>query len=167
MEKFQELRENAKRKISIADHMLTQTYPLVQDPKLLLSVLENVFLALTNSMGAILHYERLFKRIPPFQDNFDSKYNMFRARIVERHDIERGHVEIIKEVKDIILQHRQSPVEFTRKDKLVICNGDYKMKTISVNDIREYIREAKDFINLAQMITMKNEEIFNKNIEEY
>ncbi len=129
-------------------------------------MLENVFLALTNSIGTILYYERLFKRIPPFQDNFESKYNMFASRIVEKHNIEKKYVELIRQIKDMIVQHRQSPIEFTRKDKLVICNGDYKMKTISVNDIQGYIRETKEFVNLAQNITMKNEEIFNKNIEE-
>lgn len=164
MEKFQELRAISRKKIGIADHMLTQTYPLIQDPKLLLAVLENVFLALANSMGAILHYERLFKRIPPFQDNFDSKYNMFRAKIVDKYGIERKYVEVINEVKDMIVQHRKSPVEFTRKDKLVICNGDYKMKTISVDNIKQYIADTKEFIVMAQRITARDEGIFSKNV---
>ncbi|MCK5283168.1 MAG: hypothetical protein KAK00_07190 [Nanoarchaeota archaeon] len=162
MEKFQELRMGAKKKIGIADHILTQTYPLVQDSKLLLAVIENVFLALTNSMGSILYYERLFKRIPPFQDTFDSKFNMFQARIVDRNKIDRKHIDMIREVKDIIIQHRKSPIEFRRKDKFIICNEDYKMRTISFNDIKEYIKRTKEFINISESITIKNEEIFNK-----
>jgi len=70
MEKFQELRELSKKRIRVADHMLTMTYPLVQDSKLLLAVVENIFLALTYIMGSVLHYERTFKRIPLFQDDF-------------------------------------------------------------------------------------------------
>ena len=160
MEKFQELRNIANKKIRIADHMLTQTYPLIGDPKMLLSVLENVFLALTNAMSSILYYERLFKRVPPFQDNFDSKFNMFRAKITGRYGIERKYVNLIGEVKELIVQHRKSPMEFSRRDKLVICNGDYKMKTITVGNIKEYIHNTKDFIEVSQKITLKDENIF-------
>ena len=163
MEKFQELREHAKRKISIADHMLTQTYPLVQDPKLLLAVLENVFLAFTNAVGSTLYYERLFKRIPPFQDNFESKFNMFQRRIANKHEIGEKYIETIKEIKNLIIQHKKSPVEFARKDTFIICNENYKMRTISIDDMKSYIKTAKEFINLTQNITMKNEDIFEKN----
>jgi hypothetical protein len=43
MEEFQVLRDKAVEKIKIADHMLFMTYPLVKDPKLLMSILENTF----------------------------------------------------------------------------------------------------------------------------
>ena len=64
MEKYEEIRDKAIKNIKIADHMLTQTYPLVKDPRLLLTVLENVFLSLTNAIGALLYFERLYKRVP-------------------------------------------------------------------------------------------------------
>ena len=54
MEKYEELRDMARKKIQIADHMLTMTYPMIKDPKLLLAVMENIFLALTNSIAASL-----------------------------------------------------------------------------------------------------------------
>jgi len=167
MEKFQELRENSKKKISIADHILTQTYPLVKDSKLLLATLENIFLALTYAMGSILYYERLFKRIPPFQDTFESKFNMFQAKIIDKHRIDWRHVDMIREIKEIILQHKQSPIEFIRKDQLIICNNEYKMKTVSEEKIKIYMHNAKEFVNLIVKITSKDEQIFHKSIEAY
>lgn len=161
MEKFQELREVAKKKVHIADHMLTQTYPLIKDPKLLLAIIENVFLALTNAIGSVLYYERLFKRIPPFQDNFSSKFNMFRARCVEKYKINKDYVGMIRDVKDIILQHKKSPVEFSRKDSFVICSEDYKMKVISIEQIKSYLDKTKLFIQEASYIVSKNENIFS------
>ena len=161
MEEFQELREMAKKKISIADHILTQTYPLVEDPKVLLAVMENLFLAATNSMASILSWERLFKRIPPYQDNFDSKYNMFRTKIAPKHNLDAKSLDMVIEVKDILIKHRQSPVEFTRKDKFVICDEDYKMKTVHLEDIKAYIESARTLVKLAESVTAQNEEIFN------
>lgn len=160
MEKFQEARHKARKRLKIADHMITMTYPLVKDSKLLLAVLENLFLALANSMASVLYYERLFKRIPPFHDTFESKFNMFRAKVVPRYKIDTKYVSMINEIKDIIVLHKKSPVEFTRKDKFVIASEGYKLKTISVSQIRQFIENSKKFINEMEVIVSKDERIF-------
>ncbi len=162
MEHFQELREIAKKKIIVADHMLTQTYPMVKEPKLLLAVLENIFLALANAMTSLLEYERLFKRIPAYQETFDSKLNIFRIRLVDKYKIDKKYVQMISDVKETILEHKKSPVEFARKDKLVICDDEYQMKSISLAGIKQNISDTKQFIDIIQKITSKNEDIFVK-----
>jgi len=163
MEKFQELREIAKKRISIADHMLTVTFPFVKDPKLLVTVVENVFLAMTNSMGSVLYYERLFKRVPLFPDNFESKLNLFKDRCIKKYGVNPEHVVLLREIKDIMIQRGKSPVEFSRKDKFVICNGSYRMKTIGVEQLKKYIENAKEFIGANNNIVSKEEGIFAKN----
>lgn len=162
MEKFQEAKEKARKKLKIADHMITMTYPLVQDTRLLISVMENLFLALTNSMVSVLYYERLFKRIPPFHDNFDSKFNMFQAKVVPRYKIDTSHIHMLNEIKDVIIQHKKSPVEFTRKDMFVIASDSFKLKTISVDQIKKYIAKSKIFLDEMESIVSKNEQIFRK-----
>ena len=62
MESFHEYRDQAVKHIKTADHMVSVTYPLVKDPKLLVAVIDNIFLALTNSMTAILHFDRTFNK---------------------------------------------------------------------------------------------------------
>jgi hypothetical protein len=59
-------------------------------------------------------------------------------------------------LKDTIIEHRTSPVEFRRKDKYVICGDNYKMKVIGIEDIKEYIRTIKEFMNLTDNILLKN-----------
>ena len=147
MEKFLELKEEALKKIKTADHILTQSYPLVKDTKLLLGVMDNLFLGMTNAMASLLYYERSSKNIPPFQDNFDSKFNMFRSKLVDKHNIKKSHIELLEEIKDIITEHRKSPVEFTRKDCFVICSDNYDMRTISLQNINKYLSGAKSFLN--------------------
>ncbi|MBW2971033.1 hypothetical protein KY320_02630 [Candidatus Woesearchaeota archaeon] len=160
MEKFQEYRQAARDKLKIADHMLTMTYPLVKDSKILLTVVENLFLALTNSMASVLYYERTFKRIPPFQNTFESKLNMFRARVVPKYKIKKEYVSLLVEIKDIIIMHKKSPVEFTRKDVFVIASDSYNLKKISESQIKEYISTAKQFIAEMEEIVSKDERIF-------
>ncbi|MBW2999063.1 hypothetical protein KY339_00180 [Candidatus Woesearchaeota archaeon] len=146
MEKYQETREKAVKNIKIADHMLTQTYPLVRDPKLLLVIIENIFLSLTNAIACLLNYERDYKRIPPFQDNFESKFNMFKMRVAQRYGISNDYLTFIQDIKSILVSHRKSPVEFVRKDVFVICSDDYKMHTINTSQIKDYIAKTKLFI---------------------
>ncbi|MBR9691245.1 hypothetical protein GOV06_00500 [Candidatus Woesearchaeota archaeon] len=160
MEKFQEARDKAKKNIKIADHMLSVTFPLIKDTKLLLAIIENIFLSYTNSIAAILYYERLFKRIPPFHDTFESKLNVFRGRCVVRHNIDKSYVMEVQDIRDIIIEHRKSPVEFKRGDRFVICSENYRIKSISVRDIRKYIDKAKVFIEVMDNIVSKDEGLF-------
>jgi len=160
MERFQEEREKAKRNIKIADHMLSVTFPLVKDPKLLLAILENIFLAYTNSIAAILYYERLFKRIPPFHETFESKLNMFREKCVLRYNLDKSYLLEVQNIKEIILEHKKSPVEFKRKDQFVICSDNYRIKSVSVQDIKKYIDRAKLFIEAMDTIVSKDEGLF-------
>ena len=162
MEKFQELRDLARTRIKVADHMVTMTYPLVKDSKLLLAALENVFLSLSYSVGSVLHHQRLFKKIPPFQDTYESKYNMFLSRIVDKHKISKEYIALMQEVHEIIEEHKKSPVEFSRKDRFVICSDTYKIKEVSVEKIRSYIAKTKEFVGKAEAIVSENEEIFKK-----
>ena len=161
MEKFQELREMAKKKLQLADHILTMTYPIVNDGKLLLAVTENIFLALTNAIGSVLYYERLFKKVPPFHDNFSSKFNLFKE-YAEKENINEEYLRLIQNMKDIIVKHKKSPVEFVRNDQFVICNGSYRTHTISVNELKDYIAKAKSFLRQTEDIVSKNEELFAK-----
>jgi hypothetical protein len=160
MEKFEEYKEKANRCIYIADHMLYVTYPLVKDNKLLLAIMDNIFLSLTNSIAAVLYYDRLYKRIPPFQDTFESKFRMFRDRCIEKYKIDKSYILFIQDIKDIIVSHRKSPIEFARKDKFVICNDNYRMKTISIEEIKKYVAKAKVFIQEMNIIISKNEGLF-------
>lgn len=146
MEPHEEARKKALRSITVADHMLTVSYPLVRDTKVLLSVMENIFLGLTNGMGALLYYERKYKNIPPFHDNFDSKFNTFKLYCVDRFSISKEYLPLLLEVKSIIKEHKESPVEFVRKDTYVIANKDYNLKTFSISDVKDYLAKAKLFI---------------------
>lgn len=161
MEKFQELKEVAKKKLQLADHILTMTYPIVNDGKLLLAVVENIFLALTNAIGSVLYYERLFKRVPPFHDNFSSKFDLFKE-YAEKKNIDKEYLKLTQNMKDIIVKHKKSPVEFVRKDKFIICNGSYITHAISVNELKDYMAKAKSFLSQTEDIISKNEGLFAK-----
>ena len=160
MEQFQTARDDAIKKLKVADHMLTITYQLVQDPKLLLAVLENIYRAMEKAMSSVLYYERLFKRVPVFSENFEEKLRIFKTRVQPKYKINDDYIKILQELREIIIEHKRSPVEFARKDRFVICSDNYKMKTISIPEIKKYVASAKLFIQNTTFIVSKNEGIF-------
>lgn len=162
MEEFQLLRDKALQKIKVADHMLFMTYPLVKDPKLLLAIIENIYASLDSGMAALLHYERLFKRIPPFNDTFASRFEIFKNKMVEKHNLNPRYVKLIQEVKSLLSEHKKSPVEFAKKDKFIICSPTYNIKTIDIKLVKKYIFETKLFVDNINKIVSKNEGIFTR-----
>lgn len=162
MEKFVEYRDRARHNIRVADHMLTMTYPLVKDPKLLLAVHENIFLALTNAMASVLYYERAFKRIPPFHDNFSSKFNMFKAKVVPRYNIDLSVVRFIAEVKEVVQDHKDSTTEFSRGGKFVIADRDYKMRALGEKEIKKTLQTAKAVTHELLQLVSKNDAMLRR-----
>jgi len=150
MEKFEIALERAKKEIRLADHMMSVTFKVVQDPKLLLSVVERLNRVLQSTVESIVQYERLYKRIPPFQDSFESMFSTFKVRITRRYDINIEYITLIQEIQDILRQHKESPVEFRKSDKFIICSENYRIRTISADHIKKYIEKAKVFIKEAE-----------------
>ena len=77
-----------------------------------------------------------------------------------KHNIPNIYTKLIQDVKNIILQHKKSPVEFIRKDQIVICSENYQMQVIDLNKIKDYIYKTKTFVQLMDKIVSKNEHIF-------
>jgi hypothetical protein len=143
---YKELLTKAIRSIKRADHLTYMTLPLVKDNKLILSILSNIELSLTQGMDALLEYERDYKRIPPLPQNFHSRYELFRDKLINKYDITTMEVELIVTLKNTIEAHKNSPIEFSRPDKFVICSENYGMKSISVVEIKKYISISKGFL---------------------
>lgn len=160
MEHFQFLRDKAAEKIQVADHMLFMTYPMVKDPKILLAVIENVYASLDFGMGAILHHEKLFKRVPPFQESFQSRLEVFRRLVVPNYNLNPGYVRLITDVRSVLSEHRKSPVSFVKNDKFVILSPSYNVKTIDIGLAKKYVFETKLFVKNIDAIVRKNERIF-------
>jgi hypothetical protein len=156
MEDFKQAIASAKRNFQIADHMLTVTYPLIKDTKLLLAIMENIFLSMTNAMNSVLYFEKLYKTMPAFQESFESRFSAFKQHCVPRHGIDKSYILDIQDIREILIEHKKSAMEFVRRDRFVICAENYKIRTLSIADIKSYLSKAKLFIEEIEHITDKN-----------
>lgn len=159
MERFQVCREDAAKHLRIADHMLTITYPMVKDPKLLLTILDNLYRSVMSSVESLLQYERLFKRINVFGDSDEERLSIFK-HVAQKYRLDQKYIRTIFELKELIRAHRNSPMEFARKDKFVIYTKDHDLKTISQGTIKSYITTARQMAKEIASLTGKDERLF-------
>lgn len=157
MEYFKTLVQEMNRYFNTADHLLYITYPLVKDNKIIITIIENLNHALVKAMEAILYYDRLYKRISPYPENFNSKLDIFKTKCAPRYNFEREHVILLQDINEIVEEHKRSTLEFIRKDKFVICSNSYsKTKTINIEKLKNYVNNAKPFIQKVNSVYMQN-----------
>ena len=138
--------DEALKKFRTADHILYVTYPLVSDNKLLISVAENLNLALLKALDALLMYECLFKRIRDVPFDFIDKLDILKRITGPKYKIERSSIVVIEELYGIIEERRKSPIEFVKKEKYVICSDDYRISVLTVEKLKNYLNTSRLFI---------------------
>jgi hypothetical protein len=134
----------AKRRLHVADHFLTQTYPLMQDPKLLVSALEGLVKSVEEAVDAMLLFEREQGRIPAYHEgNFAAKLALIRGDVAKRYNF--GHIDLamIEEMHGLLKAHKDSAMEFSRHGKYIMAQHDFQLQTISVEKIKTYLARAK------------------------
>ena len=152
MERHQELLIEMDRAFRTADHLAYVTYPLVKDIKLLMNILENLDKSLKAGMNALLEYDRLYKRIGPLPESFELRFEIFQRKLVMRHAINAGFLDLIETMHNLVIYKQKSPMVFQRKDKYVIANHRYRMKTITIEDAKKYLEKAKPFISKVRNV---------------
>ena len=144
MEKLKNLIKEANSNYKTADHLVYVTYSLLKDQKLMLAVIQNLYSASLNAMAALLYYEKLYKRIDALPLDIDSRLVVFETQVIHSYELNQEIVKVIKELKTIIKQHKDSPLEFARKERLIICNDNYsKLKVIDINKLKYYAGNIK------------------------
>jgi len=143
---YQSLRSQADQKIKVADHLLSTTYSIVKEPKLLVSVIENLHYSLDFAMIALLEHEKESGYIGDFGKTFESRLEMFRRKIMPRHELGPEIMDFMIELKNTLDEHKKSSVEFTKKEKLVISDNDYNLRTLTAEDVKKKLALAKKYV---------------------
>jgi hypothetical protein len=151
MEKYIENLNKAKAMLSVADHMLYMTYPLVKEKRLLLKILNEIYLVVLNIINAILQYEYIYKRINLYQ-TAQENFAVFKNKCAQRYGINPEQVQQIARIFELAEKHKTSPFEFVRDNKIVIMTNALKTDIITVETMKEFIILSKDLLRKAESI---------------
>jgi len=138
----------ALRHYIIAERMTYSTFSLINDKKLLLKVLEEIQKSIINSIN-ILNKNILFlKEIKP-------EMNKKIIKILKKSNFENDDIEKVIKILEINKKHKESAIEFVRKEKVVIMMDNLKLLTLDINEIKEYIKLAKKIYIKASVYANK------------
>ena len=143
---YLEHKKQAISNLKIADHILIMTYPIVQDPKLLKTVLERLYIAIENAMATLLFFEKQQRKISAFNASYVAMLEIIRTPLI-KYNISPNYLIFLNELNDIYQLQKKSDVEFIRKEKFVFTNKDYKLNIITKEDMKKYLIKGKLFIN--------------------
>ncbi len=146
MDKLLQHRQSALKNVQMAAYLLSTTYPLLKEPKTLLMISNHVFSSFMSSVSAILFFERSKRTIPPYHETNESKINCFKQHLVKKHSLQE-YLETIEKILNISKEHKNAAIEFSRDKKYVICADQFsKIETVSEEDVKHYVKKAKEFI---------------------
>ncbi len=149
MEKFLENLQKASAIIKTADHLIYMTFPLVRDKRLLLKIVTELKNAIAICINSILQYEYLYKRISLSQDP-NKNFRTFKEKCSTRYSITEEEVTQIIELFQLVEEHKKSPMEFVKDDKIVILSENMQRKTLTIEKTKEFLIIAKNILKKAE-----------------
>jgi len=144
------LLHKAKQSFINADHMVFMTYPALKEPKLLAASVKSIEQALRSGLQALVKFDKDRKRIPPGASGTD--FALFQKHCLRRYQFPKELMQTFTDIKTLQKARKESPVEFTRKGKVIICSDNYTMKVIDEKMIKTYLKTTRNFLEKVEGI---------------
>lgn len=154
--RFSLLLADANRQVQIADHLLTVTFPVVNDPKIMLSVMEHCRRALEDAADAVVdyHVSRGEYELPEAikhgkQDPIAAFTDLVKIRkphIAAADDA----IKLCHDLRLTLQQHKEAHTAFKREDKLVIAGEGFSfLKEVTPAELKRSLSTIKAFVHAA------------------
>ncbi len=161
MEKVILLVKEAIKAFKTADHLTYVTFPLLNDQKLFATIAEKLKESLDKGTRSLLEYDYLYKRIQFVPAEFQTRLSLFQQYALKKYGFDPRCLLTMREVEEIVTRRRESPIEFIRRDRLVIASSDYRLKTVTLEKIKELVQNTKTFISkVSEIIQTSDRRLF-------
>ena len=137
--------QSASKALQTADHMVYITFPLIKENRLLIKILSEIYSAVLTLVNIILQYDSSYKRII-LTENASENFRVFREKCSPRFGISSAELEKIVEIFRLMKEHKASPMEFVRRDKLVIMSDNLKTDTLTLDRLKDYLLVSKGLL---------------------
>ena len=146
MERVYALLERANTSLKTADHLAYVTYPLLKDNKLIITMADNIVNGMISAMDAVLMYEKLYKRISDYPEDFKGKIILFKGSIANRYKIERDSIVAMEDLKSFLDERKIGSTEFTKNDKYMFFSQKQEVKSLGIDKIKQNLNISKELL---------------------
>ncbi len=142
---------DAERNLMIADHLMYSTYPLVKDPKLLLTIAEDIYKSLFLSVNALLEYDEMYKRVRMLPQDFRSRLDIFKS-CAPLHGIDTAIIKVIEDLRSFFERYKKSGTAFARQGSYIVFSEDFRITRLDFSKLKDYLSQSKVFLTNANNV---------------
>ena len=146
---YQHAYQEAVQQLRIATHLLSVTYPLAKDLKLLLGVIDNLFRCVEFGIEAVLSYEYIHKTIETLPLQREEQFHQFVRESAMRNGFTPEQVTLVQEVQLLQLSRRASHTEFQRGSKYVFCSEEYRLRSVTAQQLKILVQQTSQFLTIV------------------
>ncbi len=139
------MRNEAYHAWSAAQHLHEVTYHILQEPRLLMAVMQNLHQAWINGMDVLWYDAQVKAGVTQLSE--EKQIRLFEKKFAKKYRIDANMLNTMKEIRAIIQQHKGSALEFTRHGRVVICDDAYNLEIVDKERTQRYVQETKRFVD--------------------
>ncbi len=129
-----------------AEHLYHKTFPVTRDPKLLLAIVKSISNSLEHFLETVLTKEKISS-----PEGLLKKINALRP-LAHKYHLSNDNIVFMLRIQEILHAQKQSPVEFRRGDKRVLCSEDYELEILSPQEVKHFITQTKKILNTLKTL---------------
>jgi hypothetical protein len=131
--------KHAIRHLQISEHMFYVTYSLVEEEKLLLKILDELYKSIDNSLSIL---------IPDYQ-KISSKDKIILLKSAKINILNENQKILLISLIKLYKKHKSSSIEFVKNNRVVIVSKKLKICFLDPHIIKEFLILSKELIVLA------------------
>ncbi|MEM3127077.1 MAG: hypothetical protein QW331_03355 [Candidatus Woesearchaeota archaeon] len=141
---YLDARTRAFHHLQAAHQILTTSYPVLKEEKLLLVALNHLFLSFQDGLQILItaKHDVASPSIPTMR-----KY-------VRKHSLSPLSLIAFQQIQELVRLHKQSPVEFSKNDNFVICSTNYELSVLTQEKLQEFLLILEQFLNSIDRIVL-------------
>jgi len=144
MEDWKENLKKAKQHFDVADHMAYVSFVILKENRLLIKIINELYISVTSLIKSILKYEADKGRIKIYSDS-NINFRTFKEKVSDKYFTKEEFNNLIT-IMQLEKQHKSSPMEFVKKDTFVIMLDDH-YETLTIEKTRMVLAKLKGSLN--------------------
>ncbi len=130
-----------------ADHLINHSFRTIQDPKIIMSSLNNMLNSFKHGfkwLGNWSYYSKNINFLPELDTDF---IDLFSTKLIHQYSFDKYSLKTFNNVKKFIEAYDDSYMVFKKNDSIVICNNiKNSFKSFSIKEIDGLLKKNKAFV---------------------
>jgi hypothetical protein len=127
----------AIKELKKATQLLRVYYPILEDPKVFLQVIQSMHVSVIEGMLAVI--AKKGRKV-------QSKDSMVIIKVYQKYCSKRKEINLAVWLTTLLRAHKNSPLSFRRKEMYVICNDSLEMVIVTQEKLLEQMERLEVFV---------------------